>query len=250
MVADAWHTLSDTLTSVVVIVGFWIMAKPADDRHPFGHARAENIASIIIGILLAIVGVMFGRESVLRLLHRQAASFSLAAILIFLASAALTQGRAQCAFWAGKKAASHAVTADGWHHRSDAIASALIVAGALAGRRLWWIDGALGIAVSLLILWAAVDIVRGSSSILLGEAPDESLRQAVLDSVHKEAPEVADVHHLHLHRYGQAVEITLHLRLPASMSVGKSHEISHRIEERLRQDLRVEPTVHIEPKLN
>jgi len=248
MVADAWHTLSDTLTSVVVIVGFWIMARPADDRHPFGHARAENIAAIIIGVLLAVVGAFFGWESVQRLLHRQAVSFSLFAILVFLASALLKEGLALFAFWAGKKAGSQAVTADGWHHRSDAIASALIVAGALLGGRLWWIDGALGIGVSLLIIWAAVGIVRSSSSILLGEAPDEEMKRAVLTSVHKEYPQVEDVHHLHLHRYGHNVELTLHLRLPPAMSVGQSHEISRRIEERLRSELKLEPTVHIEPR--
>ncbi len=250
MVADAWHTLSDTLTSVVVIVGFWIMARPPDDRHPFGHARAENIAAIIIGVLLAVVGAFFGYESVQRLLHRQAVSFSLFAILVFLASALLKEGLALFAFWAGKKAGSQAVTADGWHHRSDAIASALIVAGALLGGRLWWMDGALGIGVSLLIIWAAVGIVRSSSSILLGEAPDEEMKSSVLASVRKEYPQVNDVHHLHLHRYGHNVELTLHLRLPPAMSVGQSHEISRRIEERLRSELKLEPTVHIEPSDN
>jgi cation diffusion facilitator family transporter len=247
MVADAWHTLSDTLTSAVVIVGFWIMARPPDDRHPFGHARAENIAAIIIGVLLAVVGVFFGWESVQRLLHRQAVSFSLLAILVFLASALFKEGMAQFAFWAGRKSGSQAVKADGWHHRSDAIASALIVVGALLGGRLWWMDGALGVAVSLLIVWAAVDIVRSTSSILLGEAPSEELKRAVLAVVHKEYPPVDDVHHLHLHRYGSAMEITLHLRLPPAMSVGQSHEISRRIEERLRSELKLEPTVHIEP---
>jgi cation diffusion facilitator family transporter len=247
MVADAWHTLSDTLTSVVVIVGFWIMAKPADDRHPFGHARAENIAAIIIGVLLAVVGVLFGWESIQRLLHRQAASFSLFAILVFLASALLKEGLAQFAFWAGKKAGSQAVTADGWHHRSDAIASALIVAGALLGRKLWWIDGALGIGVSLLIIWAAVDIVRTSSSILLGEAPSAELHRAIVESVRREYPEVDDVHHLHLHRYGQNAELTLHIRLPKAMSVGRSHEIGELIAKRLRDELNLEATVHIDP---
>lgn len=247
MVADAWHTLSDTLTSAVVIVGFWIMAKPPDDRHPFGHARAENIAAIIIGVLLAVVGVFFGWESVQRLLEHKAVSFSLLAILVFAASVVLKEGLALFAFWAGKKAGSQAVTADGWHHRSDAIASALIVVGALAGRRLWWIDGALGVGVSLLILWAAVGIVRSSSSILLGEAPDEGLKRAVLAVVKREYPLVDDVHHLHLHRYGSTMELTLHLRLPPAMSVGQSHEIGHRIEERLRSELALEPTVHIEP---
>jgi cation diffusion facilitator family transporter len=230
-----------------VIVGFWIMARPADDRHPFGHARAENIAAIIIGVLLAVVGAFFGWESVQRLLERKAVSFSLLAILVFLASALLKEGLAQFAFWAGKEASSQAVVADGWHHRSDAIASALIVAGAALGRRLWWIDGALGIGVSLLIIWAAVDIVRSTSSILLGEAPSEELKRAVLAVIHKEYPLVDDVHHLHLHRYGNNMELTLHLRLPPAMSVGQSHEIGHRIEERLRSELALEPTVHIEP---
>jgi cation diffusion facilitator family transporter len=247
MVADAWHTLSDTLTSVVVIVGFWIMAKPADERHPFGHARAENIAAIIIGVLLAVVGLMFGRESILRLLHRQAASFSLFAILVFLASALLKEGLAQFAFWAGKKAGSQAVTADGWHHRSDAIASALIVVGALVGQRLWWMDGALGIGVSLLILWAAIDIVRTTSSILLGEAPSEELHRAIVESVRREYPDVEDVHHIHLHRYGRNAELTLHIRLPKAMSVGQSHEIGELIVKRLREELKLEATVHIDP---
>jgi cation diffusion facilitator family transporter len=247
MVADAWHTLSDTLTSVVVIIGIWIMARPADDRHPFGHARAENIAAIIIGVLLAVVGAVFGYESIRRLLHRQAAFFSLFAIMVFLVSALLKEGLAQFAFWAGRKADSQAVIADGWHHRSDAIASALIVAGALLGRRLWWIDGALGIGVSLLIIWAAVDIVRSTSSILLGEAPSEDTRRAIAESIRREYPEVSDIHHIHLHRYGHNAEVTLHIQLPSTMSVERSHEISHRIEGRLREELKLEATVHIEP---
>jgi len=247
MVADAWHTLSDTLTSVVVLVGFWVMARPADDRHPFGHARAENIAAIVIGVLLGVAGVMFGRESVQRLLQHSSVSFSLAAILVFAASALLKEALAQLAFWAGRKAGSQAVVADGWHHRSDAIASALIVAGAVLGRRLWWIDGALGIGVSVLILWAAVDILRSSSSILLGEAPGEELQNAVRSTVRSECPEAGDVHHLHLHRYGHIMELTLHVRLPRGMSVGRSHEISRRIEGRLRSELELEATVHVEP---
>lgn len=247
MVADAWHTLSDSLTSLVVLVGFWIMARPADERHPFGHARAENVAAIVIGVLLAVVGALFARQSVQRLVEHSTVSFAAFAIVVFAASALLKEALAQFAFWAGRKAGSHAVIADGWHHRSDAIASALIVIGAILGRRVWWVDGALGLGVSALIVWAAVDIVRSSSSILLGEAPSEELRTAVQDLVHGECPQAADIHHLHLHRYGQVVELTLHVRLPYGMSVGQSHEISRRIEERLRRELALEPTVHVEP---
>jgi len=249
MVADAWHTLSDTLTSIVVIIGFWIMAKPADEAHPFGHARSESIAAIVIGVLLAVVGGNFLRESILRLVRTQAVSFSLFAIIVFLISVGLKEGLAQFAFWAGKKAEAPSVTADGWHHRSDAIASALIVVGGVFGKSLWWMDGALGIGVSLLILYVAVDIFRTTATKLLGEAPDARMRKEILKAVRVVYPQVNDVHHLHIHRYGHTVELTLHIRLPAAMSVDASHDISHRIEERLRQHLKLEATVHVEPDI-
>jgi cation diffusion facilitator family transporter len=248
MVADSWHTLSDTLTSVVVIVGFWIMARPADKEHPYGHARAENIAAIIIGVLLAVVGVYFGYESIQRLLHRQSVSFSLLAIIIFAVSVLFKEGLAQFAFWAGRKADSQAVTADGWHHRSDAIASLLIVVGALVGAKLWWMDGALGVGVALLIIWAAVGIIRETSSILMGEELDGETRKAILENVRKEYADVADdVHHLHVHRYGGTVALTLHIRVPAAMSVQESHAISDRIEGRLKREMEMDATVHMEP---
>ena len=249
MTADAWHTLSDTLTSVVVIVGFFIMARPADREHPFGHARAEGISAIVIGVLLAVVGGSFLLDSVRRLVNFQAAAFSVAAIVVFAASIVLKEALAQFAFWAGKKINSRAVTADGWHHRSDAIASALIVVGALVGRSVWWIDGALGIAVSLLILWTAVGIVRGSSSPLLGEAVDAVAEQRIADAIRREYPAVEDVHHLHVHRYGKNVELTVHVRLPARMTVEEAHGISQRMERRLADELGIAATVHVEPRV-
>ncbi len=248
MVADAWHTLSDTLTSVVVIVGFFIMARPADKEHPFGHARAEGISAIVIGVLLGVVGGSFLLDSVRRLINFQAASFSVAAIVVFAVSILLKEALAQFAFWAGRKISSRAVTADGWHHRSDAIASALIVVGALVGRSVWWMDGALGIAVSLLILWTAIDIVRGSASPLLGESVDQVTEARVADAIRAEYPAVQDVHHLHVHRYGRNVELTVHVRLPARMTVEAAHGISQRMETRIAGELGIVATVHVEPR--
>jgi cation diffusion facilitator family transporter len=248
MVADAWHTLSDTLTSVVVIVGFFIMARPADREHPFGHARAEGISAIVIGVLLAVVGGSFLLDSVRRLISFKAATFSVAAIAVFAGSIVLKEALAQFAFWAGKKISSRAVTADGWHHRSDAIASALIVIGALVGRSVWWMDGALGIAVSMLILWTAIDIVRGSASPLLGESVDQVTEAHVADAIRAEYPAVEDVHHLHMHRYGRNVELTVHVRLPARMTVEEAHAISQRMENRILHGLGIVATVHVEPR--
>ena len=247
MIADSWHTLSDTLTSVVVILGFWITAKPADKDHPFGHARAEQIATIIIGVMLAVVGSGFVIQSVKRLVNRTTVTFSLLGIVVFAVSIVMKEGLAQFAFWVSKKTGARSVAADGWHHRSDAIASALIVGGALLGGALWWMDGALGIAVSLLILYAAFEIFRDAASPLLGEAPDASLEKAIKALIRREYPEADDIHHLHVHRYGNKAEITVHIRMNPSMSVGTAHEITQKIEKRLRQELSLNSTVHIEP---
>jgi len=172
MTADAWHTLSDSLTSLVVILGFWISSRPADRKHPFGHGRAESVAAIIIGTLLAVVAAFFLRESVLKLASPDrfpSVRFDAASIALFLISAGMKEAMARFSLWAGRKMGSGALIADGWHHRSDAVASALIVAGALLSDRFRWMDGALGTGVSLLILYAAYDVILSASSVSLGE---------------------------------------------------------------------------------
>jgi cation diffusion facilitator family transporter len=248
MIADAWHTLSDTFTSVVVIVGFWVSGKPADKEHPFGHGRAEFIAAIIIGVLLGIVGVNFMVESVKRFInHIGVPTFKLFAIIVFGISIILKEALARFAFWAGKKIKSESVTADGWHHRSDAIASALIVVGALFGKYFWWIDSVLGVGVSFLILYAAYDIIKAASDKILGEAPDKEIREKIRHIINQNAPAVMNIHHIHIHRYGTHTELTVHICLPKDMSVYDSHSITKEIEDKLRKELKYETTVHVEP---
>jgi cation diffusion facilitator family transporter len=250
MLADAWHTLSDSLTSMIVIIGFFMMAKPADKKHPFGHARAENIAAIVIGVLLAGAGINFFRESIFRLIRHQMVTFSLFAIIVFLISAMAKELLARFSFWAGKKINSQSLAADGWHHRSDAIASALIVIGALVSKSLWWIDGLLGMGVSILIIYAAFDIFKNTVSDLLGEGVDSELRERIINSIRNECPEVKGIHHLHIHHYGNNMELTIHIKLFPQMNVKDAHLISSRIEKRLRDEFKLEPTVHVEPLVN
>ena len=247
MVADAWHTLSDTLTSLVVILGFWIAARPPDKDHPFGHGRAESIAAIVIATALAMVAVDFIQESIGRLRHNTAATFSLVAILIFLVSVIVKEALARFSFWAGRKVNSQSLKADGWHHRSDAIASALIVVGALFARKFWWIDGVMGIGISLLILYAAVDILRGAAGVLLGEKHADRLEQEITDAIRGYVPDVATVHHVHMHRYGDHAEVTLHVRLPPNIHLKRAHEIATRAENAIREKMGLEATVHVEP---
>ncbi len=247
MVADAWHTLSDVLTSAVVVAGFWMASKPADRKHPFGHGRAEAIGAIIIGTLLVVVGATFLRESVFRLQTHEEVMFSQLSIIIFSATVFVKEALAQVSIRIGRKIDSHALVADGWHHRSDAIAAALIVAGAVAGGSLWWMDGVMGVAVSVFILYMASTILRNVASMLLGESPDSSFVKTVERLVKEVAPQASHVHHLHIHRYGDHTELTLHVMLPSDMKLKEVHAVADSIEEALRENLRVSATVHVEP---
>ncbi len=246
MIADAWHTMSDSFTSVIILVSFWIASRPADKHHPFGHGRAEAIGAIIIGTLLAIVGLTFFKESILRLQNYQAANFATLAIVVFGISVILKEALAQFSIWAGKKIHSQALLADGWHHRSDAIASGLIVIGALSG--VWWIDGVMGIFVSVLILYATYEILKDAVSSLLGERPEPIIEDKIKNLVTNIAPAASCLHHLHMHRYGDHVELTLHIKLPYEMNLKEAHDLATRVEEAIRKGMKVEPTVHIEPR--
>ena len=248
MIADAWHTLSDTLTSLVVILGFWISSKPGDREHPFGHGRAELVASVIIGTLLGVVGANFFKDSLDQLQHHQSAVFGTAAVVVFSISVALKEALARFSIWAGRKVNSQSLKADGWHHRSDALASALIIVGAVLQKRFWWMDGALGRGVSLLILYPAYGIIREAANSLMGEQPDAETTSRILALVKEEAPVATDVHHIHMHRYGDHVEATLHARMPQTMSIAEAHRIASLLETRIRDELGIEPTIHLEPR--
>jgi cation diffusion facilitator family transporter len=250
MIADAWHTLSDTLTSIVVIFGFYISSMPKDDEHPFGHGRAEVIAAIIIGTLLAVVGFNFIIDSIKNLKDRVSANFSTFSLIVFGLSAFIKELLASFSIWAGKKIQSRSLIADGWHHRSDALASIVIVIAAIFGKFLWWIDSVLGIIVSLLILYTAFDIAKGASNSLLGEKADSKLIEDVNNIIHNIIPEISDAHHIHIHRYGDHLEITLHLRMDSNLNVKSAHDIASQIENKIREELKAETTIHIEPTNN
>jgi cation diffusion facilitator family transporter len=248
IIADAWHTLSDSFTSLVVLWGAKTSARPPDRKHPFGHGRVEVIASVIIGAILATVGLNFLIESIRRLVNQEQAAYNPLAIGVFAASVVLKESLARFSIVSGRKTGSRSLVADGWHHRSDAIASALILVGILLGRYFWWIDGVLGIAVSLVIFWATFDILRISISSLIGERPDaelvEQLRALVAETVHLDV----DLHHLHLHQYGQHKELTFHISLPQELRLREAHKIAHLLETKVQEDLGLETTIHMDTK--
>ncbi len=248
MIADAWHTLADSVSSVIVLVGFKLGERPADAEHPFGHGRAEVVSAVMIGTLLGLVGLGFGREAVERLLHHEPASFSMLAVVVFGVSAVLKEGLARWSVAVGRRIDAPALVADAWHHRSDAIASAVIVVGALIGAHFWWVDGVLGLVVAGMILHAAWDIITDAAERLMGSAPEGRVLTRVREVVLSVAPPGSEPHHMHLHEYGSHRELTFHLYLDPELSVAMAHAITERVERALLEELDMHATVHVDPE--
>ena len=248
MITDAWHTLTDSLSSIVVILGIWFASKPPDKEHPFGHGRAESIAAIVVATLLGMVGFNFIVESVNSLYNPVPVQYSTFSIIIFSISILIKEFMAQVSFRTGKKINSDSLKADAWHHRSDAISTIIIVAGAIFGSSIAWLDGVMGLLVSLLILWATYEIFKSSLGTLIGEKPDEALLTEIKKIISETNPIIEDVHHFIIHTYGEHIVMSVDIRLPNTMSVYDAHNIASEVSSSLFKELRIHATVHIEPQ--
>lgn len=250
IIADAWHTLTDSISSIIVLIGVKVSSKPADEKHPFGHGRAELIASLIIGVLLAIIAFFFIQQSIEKLKNREAVVFGTFAIVVTVISIVSKEALAQFAIWAGKKTGSTVLKADAWHHRSDAISSVIILVGIFLGKYFWWIDGVLGIIVALLIFYATYEIFRDSVNPLLGKTPDENLIKEVNKICQAINATQMEAHHFHIHEYGNHTELTFHINLSNDVSLEDAHIIATKIENSIREKLNIEATIHMEPLEN
>lgn len=247
LVADSFHTLSDVLTSVVVLIGFKVAGRAPDREHPFGHGRGENIATLVIAVLLVIVGVEFLTQSVKRMLHPTPVAGTLMVAAMMIVFGALKELMAAFSIWLGRRIDSMALLADAWHHRSDAIASVLVavaVVGAIY--RVYWLDGLFGIGVSVLIVYTGFELGRSAADYLLGSSPSDK----ILSSIREEAAVVngvVGVHDVNVHDYGLRHAISLHVEVQAAMNVSQAHLIADEVERRIAKKMNADTVVHIDP---
>ncbi len=248
IIADAWHSLSDCISSIIVIIGGIFSKRPPDEEHPFGHGRIELITSFVVGIMLVFIGYTFFSEAIENIMNKKSASFTMMAIIAMIVSILIKELLAQYSFWGYRKSGSKSLYADAWHHRSDSITSIIILVGILFGKNFWWIDSVLSILVALVIFYAAFDVIKSSVKPLIGEYPS----QETIESIKNIAKEInidddnLNLHHFHIHTYGDHSEITFHMRFPKDMTVFDAHSKATLFENAIREKLNIEPTIHIE----
>lgn len=247
IVADAWHTLSDSLSSLVVIIGARIARKPEDDDHPFGHQRAEWIAAVVIAVMLAMIAGNLGLDSIQRIQSSEGIFFGPSAVAVTAVSVLLKEALALYCFFIARRCSSEALRADAWHHRSDALSSLVILSAILIGYRFEWMDALLGLLIAGFILFTALVLLKRVGSLLLGESPDDDMLRRLSEIADRVAGQPVDLHHVHQHVYGGHKELTMHIRLSGTMNLADAHAITDKIEQVMRTELDIEPTIHIEP---
>lgn len=249
LIADAFHSLSDVLTSIVVLFGFKMGSKPADKEHPFGHGRIEEIATLIIAILLLIVAYDLGRTSVERIIHPQPVETNILAVVFMMFSGLFKEWMARFSIFLGLKINSDTLIADAWHHRSDAVASVLVGVGLLFTRYgYYYIDGILGLGVVALLGWVGIELLKTASDFLIGRAPDKEFISRIRDIV-LSVPGVLSLHDILVHDYQSEKIISLHIEVEDYLSAREAHRIALEVQDRLRKSLDCsDVSVHIDPK--
>jgi cation diffusion facilitator family transporter len=248
LIADAWHTLSDSMTSIIMLFGVKISEKPADKKHPYGHGRAELISAIVIGALLISVGFYFLRGSIIKLIDQEQTVYGTFALVATIASIAGKEFLAQFAFFGYRKENNKCLKADGWHHRSDALSSVIVLIGIFIGSYFWWIDGVLGIIVSCFIFYASYEILKEAIDPLMGELPENHIIEHVEKICTQHAHKGVDCHHFHIHKYGDHHELTFHIKFPGDTKLKEVHKVREIIRRSIKEELGIHATIEVEPQ--
>ena len=247
VLADAVHTLSDVFSSGVVIWGFHESEKPADEEHPYGHGRAEYIATLIIAVLLCVAGIEFIESAVSRIISPSAIYPEWWMIAVIGGTILLKEVTARYAEFLSAKIASGTLHADAWHHRADAISSFMVLMAMIAGRFGYHqADGWVGLGVALFIIWTGIQISKSAIDDLIGKPPSSEEIEDVRSIVQK-IDGILGVHDISIHRYGRERFVSIHIEINAAETQGRAHDIAEGVETVLGKAYNVEPTVHIDP---
>lgn len=252
IVADALNNLSDAGSSIITLVSFKMSAKPADRDHPFGHARIEYIASMIISFLILLVGfeTLTGSFSVLLGISvAKSPDFSLPSLIILSLSILLKLWLALFYRTVGKKINSGVIKASSVDSLADCVSTLAVLISAIIIKitKLPIIDTVVSIGVAVMIVIAGIRILNETKNSLLGEAPvKEQINE--IDKIIAEFPEVIGVHDLMIHNYGPNHYIaSLHAEVDGAKDIYMLHDMIDNLEKRIHTDLNIMCTIHMDP---
>lgn len=256
MVADAVHSLSDSLTDIVVLASVRLSGRPADKDHAYGHGRFETLATLLIALALAAVGAKILYNGVLAVIHL-AEGMPIArphaiALIMAAVSIAVKEWLYRYTLHSAKLTDSRLLEANAWHHRSDAMSSIgtlLGISGAyFLGNKWTLLDPLAAIVVSFFIFQAAWQIFKDSISELLEQSLGEQAEEEIA-ILCKNIPGVQGAHDIKTRKIGNRSAIEMHVYLADDLTLLAAHAITEQMEEQLLKRFGAETfiTIHPEP---
>lgn len=246
--ADAVNNLTDSGSSVVTLIGFKMASKPADEKHPFGHARIEYLSGVIVSFIVIFLGLQLGMSSIEKILTPEENALTPVALVVLVIS--ILAKLWQCLFYrkVGRMIKSESVEATSKDSRNDVIATSVVLLGAvitmLTGVNL---DGYMGTAVALFIVFSGVQLTISTADPLLGQAPEGELVQTITEKM-LSYPGIIGMHDLAVHNYGVGrCFASAHCEVDAKNDILVSHDLIDNIERDFSRDLCIHMVIHLDP---
>lgn len=248
IMADAVNNLTDSGSSVIMLVGFKLAGKPADEKHPFGHARIEYLSGVIVSFIVLFLGLELGKSSVEKIISPESSTFTALTLGILIVSVLLKLWQYFFYQSVGKRINSEAIAATSGDSRNDAITTAVVFAGAIFTRFTNInVDGFLGLAVAVFIVISGVKLIIETGDPLLGVAPDEAFVNAMCDKI-LSYNGIIGLHDLTVHNYGVGrCFASVHCEVPAEENILKSHDIIDNIERDFLEQQGIHLVIHLDP---
>lgn len=248
VMADAFNNLSDAASSVISLVGVKIAGKPADEDHPFGHGRVEYIAAFIVAFIVIQVGITLFKTSIGKVLHPETMAFQPISVVILSLSICVKLWMGLFNRKLGKRIHSSVMLATAADSMGDVGATgAVMVSVVVYG--IWGlnIDGIMGVAVSLVVMWAGVGIAKDTLAPLIGQPIDPELYRNITQFV-ESFDGIEGSHDLIVHNYGPSKSMaSIHAEVPNDVSVDKSHEVIDFVEREALRRFGVFLVIHMDP---
>ena len=246
--ADAVNNLTDSGSSVVTLIGFKMASKPADEKHPFGHARIEYLSGVIVSFIVIFLGLQLGMSSIEKILTPEENALTPVALVVLVIS--ILAKLWQCLFYrkVGRMIKSESVEATSKDSRNDVIATSVVLLGAvitmLTGVNF---DGYMGAAVALFIVFSGVQLTISTADPLLGQAPEGELVQTITEKM-LSYPGIIGMHDLAVHNYGVGrCFASAHCEVDAKNDILVSHDLIDNIERDFSRDLGIHMVIHLDP---
>lgn len=248
IIADGINNLTDGASSVITLAGFKLAAMPEDEDHPYGHARYEYLSGLVVSFLIILVGFELCKSSLNKILNPTPLSFSWTVVVVLVMAILIKLWQASFNRAAGRRIGSLTLIATAADSRNDVISTTAVLLSLLIDHFAQvQLDGWMGLAVAAFIIWSGISLVRETISPLLGEAPDSELVRQI-ETLSMSYDGVLGIHDLEVHNYGPGkIFASIHIEVDGAVDVMVSHDLVDNIEHRLRQDLNINITAHLDP---